>query len=218
MSNNYYLKYLKYKNKYLTLKKQFGGANYISVKTPELSDEIKEHMFNMYITTYGGAGQELWFKTVEKLFSPNYTCGIILDNTSNTLIQDIKPENIKVFSIYQLKKYVNKLSLTCHDGTNEGKQAAVNLRLEYIKKPGWILEASGATSWILRKNKAPRIDDIVAIKKFLDIDDVKEKICMNDEFDPDDKNSFSYYHIYHKNLYYILYKYLQYNYQIHLHQ
>ena len=131
-------------------------------------------------------------------------CGIIIDEENVLDLLDIK-----AYSIFQKKKYVNKLSLTCHDGTKCGKELAIKLRLKYVKMENWIIEASGATAWLLRKNNAPCITDIKTIKKLLEIDGIKEDIELNPDFTIEefkninqlnpDKSLFHYYHIYYED-------------------
>ena len=197
-------KYLKYKNKYLKLKNsnslilKGGGVDKLELKEEiisitKLTSEQKNMLYNMYKKTYGGAGNTLWFKSTRELFdNPSYACIII--------IKDKDKDIIKAYSIFQKKKHVNKLSLTCHDGTDEGKKISIELRLKYVNTPNWVIEASGATSWILRKNNTKYIKDIDNIKKLLDIDDKKELIELNPFFDEEEyetnKNLFHYYHIY----------------------
>lgn len=201
----------KYMRKYLDLKSKLN----IDIETCDIATfdnklffsnqllpEHKEYLYNMYVSTYGQAGNILWFKSVDELFNPAYTCGIIIDDELSDIL------NIKAYSIFQKKRYVNKLSITCHDGTKCGKKLAVKLRIKYANMPNWIIEASGATAWLLRKNNTPYISDIATIKKLLDIDGIKEDIELNPDFNIDDfknidnppinKSLFHYYHIYIK--------------------
>ena len=204
---SYKQKYLKYKEKYLLLKGGELHKNIILLN--DLTSIQKEHLYNMYVKTYLNAnGGELWYKSKEELFIPSYVCGIILNNNS---LDESELMNIKAYCIFQKKKYVNKISLTCHDGTPDGKNEAIQLRVKYINMQNWIIEASGATAWILRKFKSPCITDIDIIKKLLEIDDINEKIVININFTIDDfnniddinnppnKNLFYYYHIYIKD-------------------
>ena len=146
---------------------------------------IKDHdeLFKMYKNTYSNAGQNLWFNTKEELLA-RYPCLICYNG-----------EYKKLYVLYQFKKRYNKISLVCHNGTDQEKINSITFRLQLINTPGWMLEASGATSWILRKNGAPMISDI---KSALDISDENKNdyIEMNNNFDVKDKNSYQYTRVY----------------------
>lgn len=200
---NYKEKYFKYKEKYLLLKGGDLKENIILLK--DLTLEQKQYLFNMYDKTYSSSGNQLWFKSSDELFNSFYTCGIIINND---FTEQFELTNIKAYCIFQKKKYINKISITCHDGTSDGKNTAIQLRLKYVNIPNWIIEASGATAWILRKNKSPCIINLNTIKKLLEIDEIKEQIEINEKFTIEDFNNidnnpnkelFHYYHIYNNN-------------------
>ena len=142
----------------------------------DLTSDDKEKMFDMYKLSYGNAGEPLWFKTYEELFA-RYPCFITYSG------------DFKVYAMFQFKQRYNKISLVCHDGTNEGKQLSIQLRYEMITQRGYILEASGAVSWLLRKRDTPIIKDKDAIEKALDLvpDNSNDYILLNDTFDIDNK-------------------------------
>ena len=143
-------------------------------------------MFEMYVKSYTGGGQELWFKTYQDLFK-KYPCFItFMDDDNNHL-------HLKVYAMFQMKNSVNKISLVCHDSTTEGKSDSINLRLQLVQQPGWILEAADKVSWMLRKLDAPIIDE-GSITKMLEIDDnnVNDRIVINTGFDIKESRSYQY--------------------------
>jgi len=156
------------------------------VKIKDIEDKYHQELFDMYKNTYSNAGQDLWFKTKEELLN-RYPCLICYNG-----------EYTKLYVLYQFKKNFNKISLVCHNGSAEEKENSIKIRLELIRTPGWMLEASGATSWILRKNKAPRMDNEKDIQEALDIipENKNDKIEINNAFDENDKNSYRYTRVY----------------------
>ena len=163
-----------------------GGGQLIKKKVSDLSDTEKNLMFEMYVKSYTGGGQELWFKTYQDLFK-KYPCFItFMDDDNNHL-------HLKVYAMFQMKNSVNKISLVCHDSTTEGKSDSINLRLQLVQQPGWILEAADKVSWMLRKLDAPIIDE-GSITKMLEIDDnnVNDRIVINTGFDIKESRSYQY--------------------------
>jgi hypothetical protein len=151
----------------------------------ELNEDEKENLFMMYKNSYGNAGQPLWFKDKNELFS-RYPCIVTLNNDYST-----------IYALFQFKTKFNKISLVCHNGTDDGKRKSVELRYMLISQPGWILEASGASSWMLRKKNAPYFKDKDAIETALDIiDNPNDKIIINDSFDYNNKESHHYIRVY----------------------
>jgi hypothetical protein len=155
---------------------------FVKIRIDDIPTEDHDDLFEMYKNTYSNAGQDLWFKTKEELLS-RYPCLICYDGNYK-----------KLYVLYQFKKGFNKISLVCHNGTPNEKRNSVQIRKDLVSTPGWMLEASGATSWILRKEHAPMISAEYDIKTALDISDENEndKIEMNLGFDINDKNSYQY--------------------------
>ena len=187
----------KIQNNFINLAKEKIGQQYdlSNIKlqrlvSNEISNSHKNEMFQMYVISYSGANQELWFKNAEQMF--NYQC---------SLLAVINGDKIICFVMYQTRPYANKLSLGCHDGSALGKNLAIIMRATLLSMPGWVVEASGATSWILRsKYNTPIIKDITLIKKILGIENkIDETVEINDEFDILDKNSYYYAHKYFAN-------------------
>ena len=154
----------------------------VQITIEDIPLEYHDDLFEMYKNTYSNAGQDLWFKTKTELLS-RYPCLLCYDGNYK-----------KLYVLYQFKKGFNKISLVCHDGTPTQKQNSIQIRKDLVNTPGWMLEASGATSWILRKGHAPMISNESDIKNALDINDENEndKIEMNVGFDVNDKNSYQY--------------------------
>ena len=156
------------------------------IKIKDIPENEYDELFNMYTNTYSNAGQSLWFKNKEELIN-RYPCLICYNG-----------EYKKLYVLYQFKNNFNKISLVCHNGTNDEKKNSIKIREELISTPGWILEASGAVSWLLRKNGAPIIYDEADIKSALDINDENknDRIEMNKKFDIKNKDSYQYTRIY----------------------
>jgi hypothetical protein len=151
----------------------------------DISETEKQSMFEMYQLSYNMGGQPLWFKNPNELFS-RYPCFVTFNN-----------EFLKVYAMYQFKPKYNKISLVCHDGSEEGKQLSIKLRLQLLNTNGWMLEAADKVSWILRKNRAPIITGYDNIIDALDIaHNENDKIQLNDAFNYEDKTSYYYIRFY----------------------
>jgi hypothetical protein len=137
----------------------------------------------MYEETYREVG--LWFKTAEELFK-HYKCRVVCD------------DDISYVILFQLRKNNNKISLICHDGKRTSKDSLITTLISLLNKPGWVLEASGAVSWILRKNECPIIKDINIIKNAVLGKEIEE-ITINEKFDITDPKSQYYTHTYFKD-------------------
>jgi hypothetical protein len=150
--------------------------------TKKLSAAERAKMYAMYAKTYTDAGQELWFKNADELFS-RYPCFLTINNSQ-----------IKAYVMYQFKSKFNKISLVCHDSSPEGKALVVELLVKLLSSPGYILEAASAVSWVLRKQGVPVISDKRDIEKALDItpENKNDVIVMNPNFSMKDKNQQSY--------------------------
>jgi hypothetical protein len=142
-------------------------------------ESVKQQLFNMYEISYSKTGKPRWFKNKEDLFK-KYPCLLTIDNK----YQDF-------YIMYQFNKKFNKISLVCHNNTDENKSKLIELLNVLLRTPGYILEASGAVSWVLRKTDTPMILEKKKIEMALDIDDnsKNDKIVMNESFNISDKNS-----------------------------
>lgn len=150
--------------------------------TKNLSNDMIEKMYEMYAKTYTDAGQELWFKNAEELMR-RYPCFLTLNNRYE-----------KAYIMYQFKKRFNKISLVCHDSTPEGKKLVIDLLVKLLSIPGYILEASSAVSWVLRKRGVHVINDKQYIENALDIspNNKSDIINMNPNFTMNDKKQQAY--------------------------
>lgn len=163
------------------------------LKNNELDEDMLNKMYEMYLKTYQEAQQNIWYKSKESLLY--YTCSIMTGVFEGKII---------CYIMYQIRPYANKISLSGHDGTALGKKYIMEKKEELLCQPGWIVEAAGAVSWILRKNNiAPIILDVNKITAALSIDIINEsnmiefqKIVINPNFDKNDKFSYAYMHQY----------------------
>jgi len=155
----------------------------------DLNETMKNEMFEMYIKSYSSTGN-LWFKTPRDMFK--YPCEIIIDNGYQN--------NISYFIMYQKRTNVNKISLIVNDGSREGKDNLFFYLNELLNTKGWIIEASGAVSWIFRsKYNVPIIYNLNKIINLLDLNIENENIVLNPNFNINDKNSNVYTHQYYKD-------------------
>jgi len=160
--------------------------DYKIFNSAELSEEIMEKLFLMYSKSYGVTS---WFKKPVDL--QKYACGVIFNT------DDIS--SVNAFLMFQVRKFGNKLSLGCHDGSDDGKKKSIRLRIEMLQKPGWYAETSGKVSWILRKHIPTKmIRDIHTIKTLLDLPE-NEAIKINDTFKFDDMESNYYVHEFYED-------------------
>lgn len=157
------------------------------ISSGSVTDEQRNVMFDMYETSYKGAGQSLWFKSAEDLFK--YPCAFV--------IHEVK-DHILCYIMFQKRKIANKISLLSHNGTTQGKRRVMELVSDLLKTKGWILEASGAVSWVLRKRETPIIESERNINRLLNIDH-DERIIINNKFNINDKTTQYYYHQYYKD-------------------
>jgi hypothetical protein len=165
-----------------------------NIKT--VSIKLLQKLFDMYVLSYSSAGQELWFKNPSDL--QRYNCSVILSCSGNL---DSEEFHIKAYLLYQFRTHANKISLLSHDGTNDGKRKVMELINEFLRKPGFVLEATDAVSWILRsKYRCPYFTDIEIIKKILDIkEDGNERVKLNEHFLYEDRTKQFYTHEYLKD-------------------
>ena len=152
--------------------------NLIQTYATNLDPDDKTQMFKMYTESYGNAGEELWFKTEEELFN-RYPCVISFEGSYLT-----------AYAMFQLRSNYNKISLICHNGTEEGKKQIIDIVHKLINEPGWIIEAAGSVSWLLRKKKAPIIEQQSDIAIALDV--AEKDIEMNNTFDYETKMTYQY--------------------------
>ena len=137
-------------------------STWITHSSASLNEVELSSLYKMYSETYTAAGEELWFKSSQDML--RYPCTIIANvNGNGKLIS---------FIMYQLWSKVNKISLFGHDGTPEGKKNVMDRIAQQLVTPGFVLEAAGAVSWVLRSryNLAPTTDRN-KIKRIFNIED-----------------------------------------------
>jgi hypothetical protein len=152
--------------------------NIISIPIEMIDETTKNKLYYNYLQTYQSANQEIWYKTPNELFQSKYV-GLITAKDYN-----------QYYILYQLKSKSVKLSVICHNGTQESKKNLLNLIELLLKTKGFIMEASCAVSWILRKRNVPIIVGKKQIENALEIDDTNQNdiICINEDWDIMDKN------------------------------
>ena len=158
------------------------------VPAEAIAEPQRRLMFEMYARTYSEAGEELWFESTEMLFA-KYPSFIVLE----------KDGVMVCFLLYQYRANVRKISLLCHDGTRPAKKALMGMVSEVLREPGWILEGSGAVSWVLRsRHGAPVVRDEGLVRRVLDLirDTPAEALRFNRAFDYGAKASHQYSHVF----------------------
>mmetsp|Transcript_4384 Transcript_4384/g.6909 ORF Transcript_4384/g.6909 Transcript_4384/m.6909 type:complete len:293 (-) Transcript_4384:826-1704(-) len=162
------------------------NCNEVTISSKDTDEKLQEVMFEMYEATYRSAGENLWFTTKEQLQS--YACSVKTVCDKDTLL---------CYIMFQSRKRVNKISLVCHNGTKDGKKALINLLVQKLSQPGFVIEASGALSWVLRKNEVPFMSDLNEIMDILEVGVRNETISINENFNAEDKNTQHYTHEYY---------------------
>jgi|688.fasta_scaffold174578_1 hypothetical protein len=166
MDNEYYVKYLKYKSKYINNKNLHGGKtcfniDLINIKKEELTPPIKTKIYNLYISTYTASHQKIWFETEDKLF--NVYSGYMIK-------YDEGGEILYGFAYHKLK-FAKKISLRFYNEKEEYKIAISDIIAKLLITPGYILESSGASAHVFKKYyRLMPHTDIESIKKLLDKD------------------------------------------------
>jgi len=165
--------------------------NKTTVTTSTLKPDILTRMYEMYVICYSNAGQKLWFEKKEDLLRNQCVVVFIHDGT------DLTARNIVAYFMYQNRPNANKLSLSCHNDTIDGKKILNDAKFEFVKTPGNFCESSGAPSWIFRSRyRCPYVKDIRQIEYILNIDRTKERIEINPDFNVDNKDTQYYFHQY----------------------
>lgn len=130
----------------------------VKINAADLTSREKEKMYSMYVETYASAGYGSRFNNKDQLFT-KYPC-----------IFAIRRYYTRAFVLIQHKQYYNKISAVCHNNTPLGKAILWHMLHTLLNQPGTIIEASGAVSWILRKNGiAPIITDPNVIRTAIDL-------------------------------------------------
>lgn len=175
------------------MKAQYDGAEIRTTHTIALSDAQLKNLYNLYVNSYSYLGHDnLWWKTMDLFIEgiKKYACTVYVSEINDMILS---------YVFYQEKKYVNKISLVCHNGAIENKNIMVKLLRSKLIEPGWVIEASDALGWVLRKEKIPIIRDLVIIKKVLEVNGIDNEIILNDNFDEENKNSYQYEHIFRRD-------------------
>lgn len=156
-------KYRKYKVKYHLTKNLIvlSGSQSTPLKVwprTTVSADMKRAIYDMYVKTYSQARQPIWFQDADTLMA--VYDGFLLQIEDSMIMMG--------FAYYQYKT-CKKLTINFHRGTDEDKVRLMDLKATLLVTPGYILEASGAVSHILKKYYRLRPhDDVATIKTFLD--------------------------------------------------
>ena len=164
-----------------------------TVSQSHINDEMLHKLYNMYVETYSKAGQTIWFTDPSQL--RKYNCSFILNTDSSNTING--------FIMYQLYTYGNKISLFGYS-TDDAKTHVLAKIATLLQSPGWMLEASGAVSWVLRsKYHLKPITSNDMIERLLDIHLINSNayieeqiIIMNPNYQYNDRNSQVYEHVF----------------------
>lgn len=146
--------------------------NITKITVSELNTEEKNKIYDMYINTYTYGKQAIWF-TQEKLFE-KYPCLITVNKQYD-----------KFYIMYQLMNNYNKISLIAHNLLPDSITELFSMLYHLLNNAGYIMEASGAVSWKLRKLKTNYFNTKESIEKALDINIYNinsDKITINTDF------------------------------------
>ena len=106
----------------------------------DLSEGQKQTIYIMYRNTYSDAGLTERLLTMTELFT-KYPCLYSMWNYVT-----------RAFVLVQQREYYSKVSAVCNNNTSLGKAIMFQILRKVLSQPGMIMEASGAVSWILRKD------------------------------------------------------------------
>lgn len=154
----------------------------------DLSDQKLQELFTMYKTSYEQADQEVWLSEPTQLRT--YTCSVMSIEKGGKTVCALMYRNTWI---------ANKISLICHDGTREGKDMMMEKISKLVQTPGWIIEASGGVSWVLRNTyRLSPIRNESIIRRVLNLNRKRNQdIQMNPKFRMEDKHQQVYTHIYY---------------------
>lgn len=154
------------------------------VTDENLSHHQFDEIFKLYYKTYVQAGETLWFQTSEQLY-----------NYSSKDKAYLFIENGEIISGMLLRKLplAEKIYLIFHNGSQRSKKILLDELARMIVSEGYIIEASGALSWVLRSRYKimPQLD-LEYIMKALDIEAKGEMIDLNLNYNIYEKDNFSY--------------------------
>ena len=154
---------------------------YVFIK---LSDDTKQCILDMYKDTYKTAGLNIWFKNIKGISRYKY---ILIYSEKCNIISAM---------MYNYKNDYNKISIVIHNGTKKGKTILMNKLSILLLSGYYIMEASGAVSWLLRNRYRlyPHTNQNI-IEKLL-----QKTVIMNDNFKQEDKYSYVYLNVINSNL------------------
>lgn len=122
----------------------------------ELSDYMRDSVWDVYDVSYGSIGKHIPSKEV---FGKKYKYLYLIDVDA-----DILPD---AFIAYKITHAGFKIALGGTDGTRKAKKAMILKMKELIRQPGWYAEASHKVSAILESAGARPIDDEEVVRKTL---------------------------------------------------
>ena len=157
---------------------------WITTHKEDLSDEDFEKIYHLYVLTYTGAGEPLWFKSAQELRNYRYPCVITFYSGNNEIL---------AFLMFQMLSMANKISLFGHNGTNEGKTLVLDKLASLLVTPGYVIESSGAVSWILRSRyRLMPILDLNVIEEVLEVKKRGDIINLIPNYDVNNKRDHVY--------------------------
>lgn len=149
-----------------------------------ISHKTFDEIFRLYYTTYTQARETIWFNTVDELYEYPMDCAYYYVSNEEKLICGM---------LFRKLPMVNKISLLYHDGTEKAKKLLMDELARLLVSEGYVIEASGAVSWILRSRyHLMPIVDVAYIATALDIESKGDIIQMNLDYDINDKDSYVY--------------------------
>jgi hypothetical protein len=135
------------------------NKKWITISLKQLSDEMKDLLWKMYVDTYKNIGLSVQSKDE---LTDKYKLSWFID-----IDNDIEPD---AFIIYDETEFGNKIVLLGSDGNSLSKKLLILKMLKLLKTPGWYIEASHKVADIIKSSGIDYIKDEDSIRKILNKD------------------------------------------------
>lgn len=139
--------------------------------TPAELEQYKDDIFGLINKAYSYIGGHVNYKSASDV------TGAEGENEYEVIDLDNDPD-IDAVNVQKPKgPSGQKMVATGHDGSSDAKRAALSLKIDRLKKPGYYVEVSGRIMDILKSAGVPIVTDEETIRKVLSGKEIK----MNDD-------------------------------------